>query len=374
MTEEIKRNSTFDIIKGIAIILMVLGHTSHIFGQYVGLFHMGIFFICSGYFFKDKCYESIESVKKFIKNKIIHLYLPFIIFNGILTLLHNFFLKINIYTTNPDFLNLEGSHWGLAYYYTFSVMLKKLLYTLLFLQNEQMGGGTWFVRVLFWILIINCIFHFIIKKIIKNEKNFKSIRLLLFIFTFLLGYLCQKLNYNFYSIGTTLSCSFLYFIGITYKDYKDKLSINKYTLIISTIVFIIVLYYFAGFNNFVDNKYKNIFTYLIANITGFYWVHNISFYINKINKINKIFEYIGQHTLSILFFHFLAFKIITYIQVIIYDKPDYYLASFTTLITSEWWWILYVLAGTLIPLLLAFIYSKIKQSKLITSLSFLKLP
>ena len=51
-----QRNDTITIMKAFAIICMVAGHSytgSHIEG-FVGLFHMPVFFFCSGYCFKEK--------------------------------------------------------------------------------------------------------------------------------------------------------------------------------------------------------------------------------------------------------------------------------------------------------------------------------
>lgn len=46
------RDHTLDCMKGIAIILMVLGHAGPKFvqvGRFISLFHMGLFFMISGY-------------------------------------------------------------------------------------------------------------------------------------------------------------------------------------------------------------------------------------------------------------------------------------------------------------------------------------
>lgn len=51
-----KRNETITIAKSIAIILMVIGHSgvAHWMGSFINMFHMPLFFLCSGYCFKDK--------------------------------------------------------------------------------------------------------------------------------------------------------------------------------------------------------------------------------------------------------------------------------------------------------------------------------
>lgn len=55
-----KRDLTIDIGKGIAIILMCVGH-SYVctpLGLFISLFHMAFFFMMSGYFFREKSLEN----------------------------------------------------------------------------------------------------------------------------------------------------------------------------------------------------------------------------------------------------------------------------------------------------------------------------
>ena len=101
-----ERNITFDIIKGIAIYLMVLGHCGSPGHKFIYLFHMGVFFIISGYFFSEKNYKSYDNLKTFIKRKVKSLYLPFIIINLFCILFHNFFIHINLLTNNPNFSSI----------------------------------------------------------------------------------------------------------------------------------------------------------------------------------------------------------------------------------------------------------------------------
>lgn len=54
--KDCKRLPTFDILKGVGIILVILGHLlGNGFGMnIISQFHMPLFFLISGYFFKSK--------------------------------------------------------------------------------------------------------------------------------------------------------------------------------------------------------------------------------------------------------------------------------------------------------------------------------
>ena len=57
------RNNNIDIIKGIAIILMVYGHTFGVARDFIYLFHMPVFIFVSGYCFKEKHLGQCDGVK-----------------------------------------------------------------------------------------------------------------------------------------------------------------------------------------------------------------------------------------------------------------------------------------------------------------------
>lgn len=100
------RVEEIDILKAFGIITMVAGHAGAPFSKFFYLFHMPVFFMASGFFFKDKTSDSFKGVIKSIISKIKTLWAPFVIWNSIYVLFHNIFLKINVYTNNPQFLVL----------------------------------------------------------------------------------------------------------------------------------------------------------------------------------------------------------------------------------------------------------------------------
>ena len=69
------RNQTFDIMKGIAILLMVICHVVGHNYKIVYSFHMPLFFIVAGYFYKDLVFD-ISTFKVFVKKNFIRLIIP----------------------------------------------------------------------------------------------------------------------------------------------------------------------------------------------------------------------------------------------------------------------------------------------------------
>ena len=58
-TKTTLRDPSFDILKGLGILLMIMGHVGfgELFSKYIHAFHMPLFFLISGYFYKT-CYTT----------------------------------------------------------------------------------------------------------------------------------------------------------------------------------------------------------------------------------------------------------------------------------------------------------------------------
>ena len=84
-------NPMISIAKAIGIIFMVVGHVydKESWGvHYIYMFHMPLFFVLSGYFFK--CPRTKKDMIAFVKKKIVGLYIPYLLWTIF------FILKINL--------------------------------------------------------------------------------------------------------------------------------------------------------------------------------------------------------------------------------------------------------------------------------------
>lgn len=79
-----KRNVAIDVMKGIGIILMVIGHMhySHSIEKFIYGFHMPLFFWISGYLYKPP-----TAIKVFIARKAKGLILPYAVFGILYTII-----------------------------------------------------------------------------------------------------------------------------------------------------------------------------------------------------------------------------------------------------------------------------------------------
>lgn len=138
----LQRSSLIDIMKGIGISCMVMGHAGAPFTDFIYLFHMPLFFMISGYLFKSSYADSYQQVWYFIKRKIKSLYIPYIVCESIFIFLHNFFIKINIYTDNYLLLEYVVKDYAhITPYWEVKDFAIKLLKVALLGNGTEIGGG-----------------------------------------------------------------------------------------------------------------------------------------------------------------------------------------------------------------------------------------
>lgn len=195
MQEKINQNRIpeMDILKGIAIVLVVVGHTKVPGNSFIYLFHMAVFFIASGYFYSDKSSESLKDVWKFTKKKIRSLWFPFSIGISVFTILNNFFIRVGILTNNTEIYDYVPQQYGSIHpLLSVGEMLKNILKTFAFSGSAQLAGTFWFFKTLFLVSIMYCIIDFCLKsfcsRFMKVNANGYWLQILISMMLLALGY------------------------------------------------------------------------------------------------------------------------------------------------------------------------------------------
>ena len=93
-------------------------------------------------------------------------------------------------------------------------------------------------------------------------------------------------------------------------------------------------------------------------IAGWFVLLSISDIIMKYTHIKSICELFSKRSIWIIGGHFLAFKIVTKIQIIVMGIEPFKLAAFPVLIEGYFWSTLYTIIGLLFPLLVGLAVDK----------------
>lgn len=291
----LKRNQWVDVAKGIAIILMVLGHTAipDSLSRFIYSFHMPLFFIASGMMTTWTKY----SVKKFVYKKIKNLIAPFLIYSGGVLMLMNKFL-------DGREIPFGWSGWQ--------------------------GYALWFIPVLFISLIL--------AKMVKSIQK-QWIRVVISFVLLILGVIFKYSKISFpWSIDVVPYACFMILVGSYVKRFQIHIDIpKKSVLILGFLIVLIVSHYWK-----LDMAWNNIIPVIpltIGAIAGTFMIFTLSSFIVRYYSMgSSLFQHIGKET----------FVIVAFSQVIIILCNTYLICNSIikyTILLFCLWGIIYVKNG-----------------------------
>lgn len=362
-----KRNDAIDILKGIGILLVIVGHTYGPMTNFIYLFHMPIFFMAAGYCYSAKYSESLFGLAKLAKRRLRSLWFPYALINIIFILLNNFFIDINFYTTDESLIEQVPTFYKQipGHYYSANEILNKIVHALLFNQSTQLTGATWFLEVLFFATLGFAAVDYIIRKITfaKNNKVRVAFHcIVLSVFLVISEFKSQIPFLGKYRLATILVVIGLFEMGLLYKIIEKKIHLRfKYILMIAVLSnFALIVLNFFGSIDLSSHSYSSLMFLFLTSVLGWLMIYGFSQIISKNNFLRKIFKFYGKNSLVILMVHLLFYKPVTILLVNINNLPNYMIASFPVLTVDNGLWIVYSIVNILLCTLLVFVWNKMK--------------
>ncbi|OKY97752.1 acyltransferase family protein [Bacteroides sp. 44_46] len=340
-----KRNEVFDLARGIAIILVVIGHSGcpEYLRNFIYLFHMPVFYTFSGYFFNSK--KNIQ-VFSFIKRKIDSLYKPFVIYSFVFLLFTNIFYKSHIISKS---ISLED--------------FQKLGIHILIFKNSIPLLPFWFLRSLF---IINVIFLFEYTFMLRRKYDARILMIINLILFFIGSYFCMNGTHLPLELQREFILLLFFTFGFYLKMIPSILKIDNNLYLIIRILILLVCPFFAK----IDLAYSIIFNPIVLIVCSFCGITLLLDFCNFLKQCKqlvitkKILCLCGKHSLAIFALHFISFKIVSQIIINIKHLDINLLTSFPTIKDiSPYWWIFYTIIGVLTPLALNILYTRINNFK-----------
>lgn len=333
-----------NIVKALAIIAMVVGHSRGPYVANVYLYHMALFIFVSGYFYKD---SYSYDIKKLCLNRLKSLYVPFLKFNL-------FILVFKILIFENIFLDQ-----GNGVIKDFFIGLKSLM---LFNHTDPLISGFWFLKSLFYVNILFGVISFLVKKSCgENSEKLRFISIVsIFVFFYILSEKSIFVTGEISFVSRALIIDIIFYLGFLYKKYENNLVVI-YKLPIAIIAFIYIVT--AAKYDSIDLYtfyFSSIPFFLVSSIVGIYLNIYISKIIVKNVKCRTIFEYIGKNSLWILAYHLIFFKLAILIKIKLYDLDASVMGSFPTYVHGKNDWMIDTIIGIVIPILLCFMYNRIK--------------
>ena len=338
-------NKQLSIAKGIGISLMVIGHSGcpDYLHDFIYSFHMILFYFCSAYFYKLNSF--MKNKRHFILHKFYRLYWPYVKWSLIFILLHNLFFHIGFneerLSYSEIFINIKRAIRGMW-------------------QGEHFLGAYWFLLSLLWEILL---FSFIKWLDVIFKRKFVAYSLVTLLF--LMGIIANKSNVDLYINREMIVLPFFYLgylLGNRLLPVSELVKRFSPGVAVFALLYLLILPCFNDRVEVGQNLFGCLYMTFVGALSGIYLVLYVSRIIEN-NILGGYLDYIGKNTLPIMTFHFMGFKILTFLLVFLPNIPQSIIAEWPVPCIFRQFWFLYSIVGICFPLVLLRIKNELVNVK-----------
>lgn len=324
---------------------MVVGHSGCplLLHDWLYTFHMPFFFFISGYLFN---LTSLNAFLPFCRRKIRSLWWPFVKWNVLFILLHNFCYKINFLYDKYSCVDIY----------------KKIMFSLVMGEPELLLGPFWFFQQLIRVNIIAWMILRICKYSSPNISHRLISGVIIFLIVLSLGAYYIDLRVPGVLSKLTVISLLFYVCGYALRAFESK--IHSYVYNIYIYIYAIVLTIGGAVYNpaeLMTVSFTGMLPYWLVGLFGCIAVLGLSKNIaNKASYFAIIIDYLGKHTVALMVWHLISFKFLSLLLVkTLAFSSDILLSWPVPSIASDGYWILYSVVGIIIPLVIENVFTRL---------------
>lgn len=363
----VKRDTTISICKGLAIILMVIGHADcpRDISIFLYEFHMPLFFMAAGYFFSLRY---LDDEATFVKKRIKGLYMPFLKWSVFFLIIHNWMFSLGI-------LNERYGNWtgGVTHPYTWHQAQQRLwnMVSAMGGYDEFLCGAFWFFRGLFVASILYLIFFKLgvtaWRKVARKAPSERSLTLWipLAVCAAALVLAGWKSGQNLKVITLVqggyrdIMGVFFFGVGFLFRQWKHCYKVTWW----STLLFFVIVWFFSQYAK-ANMNWKATFNEFLSlplpAVCGCLMTYNIATWIDRHEgRARNLLVYLGDHTLPIFVFHIISYKVVSVLKIMYYHLEWEQIGCHMVIhdhASEDCFWILYTIAGVGIPAAVNYAY------------------
>lgn len=346
-----QKENFLSVAKALGIILMVVGHAGcpDFLYRFIYMFHMPLFFFCSGYLFKRA--DGWDGLYRFMGKKVRGLYWPYVKWSLLFLLLHNLFYVWHLYDPH------------VVAKYSFEDFLDKFVHVLFTMTgHDKLLDPFWFMKQLFLSSIFVSILIFW-----QGRLHLKYKGLLTGLLLVLLSSICKYYDWGLpvvWDLSIVFLSSFFFYAGFLYRVNEMCLAwVMKWGWIWGFLVVLVVVVVYHDYLDMLFYSSTSVFLFVFGALAGIAMMFSISYQMECLPMgIKKILYYIGNHTMTVLALHLLAFKLGSLLKILVYGLPVERLADFKVIAEhNTYYWIVYTLIGCFVPLLYEYLASFIRR-------------
>jgi len=348
------RDETFDVVKGLAIILMVLGHAGcdSSVRAWIYLFHMPVFFIVAGWFYR--CPDDGRGVGRSVVRRFARLWWPYCFWATALILLHNCLLEIGVYTTG-HYQETAYARQGLFAVWSAGEVFRRCL-TVPTLSGGATGlaASYWFLPALLGSTVLYLLCDFALRRF--GRRRMVTLTVVAVTLALLGRYghfkLLQVLDDRFCCLRPTLTAFLFVHVGALLRRHDLRLGrLRKGAVWLIGIVCLAttVVLSFMGRVELVDNDYPRLTFLFVSSVAGWYFLQSVAV---LGGSLLRPLAYVGRHSLSLLLLNSPTFCLVSALAIALRGDDWILLARPVVAYEGGLWWLAYLVAGVLVPLML----------------------
>ena len=347
LTNEINREY-WDIVKGIGIILVVVGHLYWNLTRYIYLFHLPLFFFVSGYLYSEEKYGDNPYLN--VASRLKSSWIKYVFVFWILIWTHNLWINLKIAWVYPGI-------------YDFADIMREMVEALFGQGGESFGITLWFVPVS---VLSTCLLGFIVSfsRKIHRVTNCTWIKYLVQGFIVLgctlCGYYLEKTKVSL-PAESQVSLVVMPFIWCGYLLRNVKIEIKAY-LHWGIAILCGVLVYSASCHYQLDLAMKWVYPmmHLVA-FLGIYMCLYVAKLVQKVELLKGMIALYGKASFWIMFVHLPLCRFFDWIYINFNYKDRfeelYYVID--TVIFPDKFWGLYLFIGLGVSMMIYIGYQKL---------------
>lgn len=333
MTNSTWRDPIVSMVRGMAIILVVIGHSlpsDNWVRNYIYMFHVPLFFFVSGYCFKDKY---LGDGITFVKHRLRGLWWPFVKYGVPMVLLHNVFCSLYIYGPLCDEAPYTYIQMGIA-------VLKQFVMS----GAEPLLGAYWFLNTLFGASML----FYGIHRLVGSRGTLAILMLCSVVCLALVPHFsAMRIVFRMFFAGAYMALGRIFSEATLLKD-------NRLTSIKLLVVYAVAIAIGQRYLPYemTSATIPTMLPSILVALMGIMLLWGLCQRLNTARNrtavmVANIQAHIGNHTLPILTWHFLSFKAVTLLIILIYGMPIEQLAMSPIMNeqAAQGWWIVYAIAG-----------------------------
>lgn len=371
-----RKDVSMSVVKGVAIILMVLGHAEapSFVTNFIYLFHMPVFFMAAGYFFAERY---LDQPWQFVVRRVKGLYVPFVKWSLFFLVIHNLMFALGI--LNEQYGNWSG---GVTHPYSGRDMLQRAVHIIFSMggYDEFLAGAFWFFRALLLASLAYLALRLLLRRMAARlgVQGLSPVTASIIICVAALGFALVKINWHlrvatvvqggiretwgvfFFSAGVVARYAVARFVELYAKGSRPAMLMRR--LLPATVVMLAGLLCFgasrhwAGMN--LSPKLADVATLPLTGIAGFIVLLCMSRWLAARSSalargVTRSLAYVGGLTVYIYVFHIIAFKVVSAVKIWWFGLDPAQIGCHMVihdLAPSDGFWVLYTVAGVCLPL------------------------